>query len=61
MLAKVMCEVLDLKYTQRKKIMNKCIKNVRKNYLTNKMCNKTLELYEHVINNFRYEKKNTNN
>ncbi len=59
-LAKSISFVLEMKSSERKKLANKSIKNEKSSYLKSHMCNKTLEVYNSVLSEFKYEKNTSN-
>ncbi len=60
-LAKNIENCLAYSTSKRKKIAVTSIENVKKNYLTEYMCKKTINLYKNLINKFRLNEKNFNN
>jgi glycosyltransferase involved in cell wall biosynthesis len=52
---------LNIKNSSRVKLSKVSISNVNKNYLTEFMCKKTINLYRNLIRNLNSNEKNTNN
>lgn len=54
-------KILKFNYNERKALSRRSIANVKKKYLTEFMCKKTINLYKKIIRDFNFDEKSINN